>query len=159
MQSLVPGREEGDDHEVVRAFDADLVEYVVIAFPDLSSVAGIASTLDVLVSTSRIRILDLVVICTGTDGLPLVVQPGTAAELAPLEDVEGEVGGLLGEDDVALAADALPPRSTALVLVIEDMWAEQLATAVRSSRGRIVGGERIPRRRLQGLRTAATTEE
>ena len=69
------------------------------------------------------------------------------------------MGGLLGEDDVALAADALPPRSTALVLVIEDMWAEQLATAVRSSRGRIVGGERIPRRRLQGLRTAATTEE
>ena len=84
---------------------------------------------------------------------------GRHAELAPLEDVEGEVGGLLGEDDVALAADALPPRSTALVLVIEDMWAEQLATAVRSSRGRIVGGERIPRRRLQGLRTAATTEE
>ena len=79
MQSLVPGREEGDDHEVVQAFDADLVEYVVIAFPDLSSVAGIASTLDVLVSASRIRILDLVVICTGTDGRPLVVQPGTAA--------------------------------------------------------------------------------
>jgi uncharacterized membrane protein len=159
MQRLDPDRDGEDDREVVQSFDPDLVEYVVITFPDVGSVAGIASTLDQLVSGAQIRILDLVVICTGADGRARAVQPGTAPELAPLEDVEGEVGGLLGEDDIALAADALPPRSTALVLVLEDMWAEQLAEAVRSARGRIVGGERIPRRRLQGLHPRATRED
>jgi hypothetical protein len=158
METMKSGEGHSRGDAFAHGFDADLVEYVVIAFPDLSAVAGIASALGRLVSESRIRILDLVVVETGQSGGPRAVQPGSAAELAPLEDVEGEMGGLLGEDDIALAADALPPRSTALVLVIEDVWAEQLAGAVRSARGRIVGGERIPRRRLQGLRGAATTE-
>lgn len=144
--------DECDERQVARPFDADLVEYVVIAFSDLSAVGGIAPALGDLVSGRQIRILDLVVLTTDADRRPRVIQPGTAVELAPIEDVEGEVGGLLGEDDIALASEALPPYSTALVLVIEDRWAEQLAVAVRSSRGRIVGGERISHRRLQGLR-------
>ena len=152
MESLGTRHDEGDRCEVVQSFDADLVEYVVIAFPDLSAVGGIAGALGDLVSSRRMRILDLVVVTTDEDRRPLVVQPGTAPELAPVEDVEGEVGGLLGEDDIALASEALPPWSTALVLVIEDRWAAQLADAVRSLRGRIVGGERISRRRLEGLR-------
>ena len=153
MENLGTRHDEDDEREVVQSFDADLVEYVVIAFPDLSAIGGIAAALEDLVSSRRIRILDLVVVTTDEDRRPRVVQPGTAAELAAVEDVEGEVGGLLGEDDIALASEALPPWSTALVLVIEDRWAEQLAVAVRSSRGRIVGGERISRRRLQGLRS------
>jgi hypothetical protein len=151
MESLGTRHGEGDERDVVQSFDADLVEYVVIAFPDLSAVAGIAAALGELVSGGRIRILDLVVVTTDEGRRPRVVQPGTAPELAPVEEVEGEVGGLLGEDDIALASEALPPWSTALVLVVEDLWAEHLAVAVRSSRGRIVGGERIPRGRLRGL--------
>lgn len=159
MTNLTSGADRGDRHDVARGFDADLVEYVVIALPDPSAVAGIASALRRLVADERMRILDLVLMSKDGDGRTDVLPPGAVAEMAPLEEVDGEVGGLLGADDVALAGEALPPRSTALVLVIEDTWAESLATAVRSSHGRIVGGERIASDRVNRARAMSRSEE
>jgi len=139
-------------------FDPDVVEYVVIQVPDLSATGEIAAALVQLVSDSHIHILDLVVVSNDRNGVLQMIQPESVAGLAPLWAVEGEVGGLLGEDDIALACGALPRESTALLLVVEDTWAEELAAAARAARGRIVGGERIPRRRLQALGGAGSTQ-
>ncbi|HEU5036445.1 MAG TPA: DUF6325 family protein [Nocardioides sp.] len=132
--------------------DLDLVEYVVIAVPELSSTVDVASALRELVESSRIRILDLVGVVTGPDGRCSAIEPEQLSGLAELRDVEGEVGGLLSEDDLALACSALQPGTSALILVVEDRWAELLADAARSSGGRIIGGERIPRHRLEQAR-------
>ena len=132
-------------------FDPDVVEYVVIEVPDLSATGEISAALAQLVSDAHIYILDLVVVRHHTDGTLQLIQPETVPGLAALWEVEGEVGALLGEDDIALAGGALPPGSTAILLVVEDRWAEELAAAARNAHGRIVGGERIPRRRLQAL--------
>ena len=159
MTNVTPGEGRGDRHDVAPGFDADLVEYVVIALPDPSAVAGIASALRLLVADGRMRILDLVLMSKDDEGRTDVLAPGVIAEMAPLEEVDGEVGGLLGADDIALAGEALPSRSTALVLVIEDTWAEDLASAVRSARGRIVGGERIASNRVNRARAASRSQE
>ena len=135
-----------------RDTDLDLVEYVVIAVPGLSSTAGVAAALRELVESSRIRILDLVGVVTGEDGRCTAIEPEELSGLAELRDVEGEVGGLLSEDDIALACSALQPGTSALILVVEDRWAALLADAARSSGGRIIGGERIPRTRLEQAR-------
>ena len=129
--------------------DLDLVEYVVIAVPELGSTVDVASALRELVESSRIRILDLVGVTTGADGSHSAIEPEQLSGLAELRDVEGEVGGLLSEDDIALACGALQPGTSALILVVEDRWAQLLADAARSSGGRIIGGERIPRHRLE----------
>jgi hypothetical protein len=135
-----------------RDTDLDLVEYVVIAVPELSSTVAVAAALRELVESARIRILDLVGVTTGADGRGTVVEPEQLSGLADLRDVEGEVGGLLSEDDIALASGALQPGTSALILVVEDRWAQLLADAARTSGGRIVGGERIPRHRLEQAR-------
>ena len=132
-------------------FDPDVVEYVVIEVSDLSATGEIAAALAQLVCDAHIHILDLVVVRNDNNGVLHLIQPETVPGLACLWAVDGEVGALLGEDDIALAGGALPPGSTAILLVVEDRWAEQLATAARNAHGRIVGGERIPRRRLQAL--------
>jgi hypothetical protein len=129
--------------------DPDLVEYVVINLPDLSSSQAVAQALRSLVGSSRIRILDLVGVATGSQGQYAVTEPELIAALADLRSVDGEVGGLLSDDDIALACRALPPGSSALILVAEDLWAQELADAARSGGGQIVGGERIPRHRLE----------
>ena len=55
--------------------------------------------------------------------------------------------------------------ASALILVVEDRWAQLLSDAAREGGGRIVGGERIPRHRIaQSLRSAGyrsgdTTQE
>ena len=56
--------------------------------------------------------------------------------------VEGEVGGLLSEDDIALASGALHPGTSALMVVVEDRWAAA------------AGGRRASRRRRDHRRRA-----
>ena len=139
--------------------DLDLVEYVVIAVPELSSTRGVAAAIRELVEDSRIRILDLVGVVAEPDGRYSAIESEELSGLAELHGVEGEVGGLLSEDDIALAGSALQPGTSALILVVEDRWAQLLADAARHSGGRIVGGERIPRHRLEQARRARPTEE
>jgi hypothetical protein len=128
--------------------DLDLVEYVVITLSGLSGAVAVARALQELVEASRIRILDLVAVVTDAEGHYTSLEPESVPGLAALRGVEGEVGGLLSEDDIALACGALKPSTTALILVVEDRWAQLLSDAAREGGGRIVGGERIPRHRI-----------
>ncbi len=93
------------------------------------------------------------------DGRFTAVEPELVSGLAALDNVDGEVGGLLSEDDIALASGALSPGTSALVVVVEDRWAQQLADAARDGGGRIIGGERIPRHRLEQSRRSRTVPE
>jgi len=129
--------------------DSDLVEYIVINLPDLSSSLKVAQALRGLVESSRIRILDLVGVDTDSQGRYAVTEPELVAALADLRTVDGEVGGFLSDDDIALACRGLRYGSSALILVAEDLWAQELANAARDGGGQIVGGERIPRYRLE----------
>jgi hypothetical protein len=65
-------------------------------------------------------------------------------ELAAFGDLDGEVGGLINEEDLAHVAEELPAGNSALVIVWEDLWATPLAEAVRSSGGVLVDMGRIP---------------
>lgn len=138
--------------------DLDLVEYVVVSVPELSRTVGVAPAIKELVESSRIRILDLVGVVASPDGRFTAVEPELVSGLAELRSVDGEVGGLLSEDDIALACRALQPGTSALILVVEDRWAQVLADAARHSGGRIIGGERIPRHRLEQARRSRTVE-
>ena len=137
--------------------DLDLVEYVVISVPELSSAVGVAAALRKLVESAQIRILDLVgVVTSPRRSVRRPSRPSCCPAWRTLDDVEGEVGGLLSEDDIALACRALQPGTSALILVVEDRWATLLADAARHSGGRIIGGERIPRHRLEQSRRSRT---
>ena len=136
----------------------------MISVPELSSaVDGGATRSRSSSSPSQIRILDLVGVVTGRTGSYTAIEPEPVPGLAALDGVEGEVGGLLSEDDIALASGALHPGTSALIVVVEDRWAQLLSDAAREGGGRIVGGERIPRHRLEQSRRSghgqARTEE
>lgn len=128
---------------------ADLVEYIVVAVPDLDSLAGVAPALAALVETGQIRILDLVTVVRDGDRSVSVRELESVESIAALRDVDGEVGGMLSEHDIALASLAFEPSSAGMVIVAEDRWAEPLASAARRAGGRIIGGERIPPSRVE----------
>ena len=139
--------------------DLDLVEYVVISVPELSSTVGVAAALKALVESAQIRILDLVGVVTDLDGRSTAVELERLSGLAALDGVDGEVGGFLSEDDIALASGALHPGTSALLVLVEDRWAEQLSNAARAGGGSIIGGERIPRQRLEQARRVGARPE
>jgi Family of unknown function (DUF6325) len=126
----------------------DLVEYVVVSFPDREALRSVVPALTEMVRAERIRVLDIVVLVRAPDGLLDLLEIGDVEALTPLGEIEGDLG-LLSENDLRLAARAVPPGEAGLILVAEDRWAEQLSLAAHRVGGRVVAGERIPSLRVE----------
>ena len=132
---------------------ADLIEYLIVEVPDLDALASLVPALVELVTSAKIRILDLVAIEKSADGAVAALELDAVQSMAALRDVDGEVGGMLSQHDIELASLALRPATAGIVLVTEDRWAESLSAAAHGVGGRILGGERIPASRVETVLT------
>lgn len=134
------------------------VDYLVIEFPQFRMTGeGLAHLID-LVDRGIIRILDLVFIRKDANGAITVL---TAADLdsdgkLDLAIFDGVTSGLLGDDDIREACEALNPGSAGGILIYENLWAAPLARALRRNGAQLVAGGRIP---VQALLAAAEALE
>ena len=99
-----------------------------------------------LVDKGLIRIIDLAIVSKDGDGTVAILE---RQELSPavaeaMIKIEGTITGLLSEADLMEEAEALKPNNTAAALLVEHIWAKDLAKAVRAANGEIVLSERIP---------------
>jgi hypothetical protein len=120
------------------------VEYLLIGFPGNQFKGEIVPALADLIEAGTVRILDLVFVKKDEDGSITTFEYDALTEAPGFAALDGEAGGLLNDDDIALAAEALAPDSSAALLVWEDTWAAPLAAALRNAGGVLVAGERIP---------------
>jgi hypothetical protein len=133
------------------------VEYLIVAFPGNRFRGEIAPALAGLVEAGTIRIIDLAFVGKDEDG------EVTAFELTDIDPevrkgLEGlgvEVTGLLNEDDLAAAAEELEPGSSAALLVWEDVWAREVAQAMRDAGGELYDFGRLPHEVVQAARDYA----
>lgn len=121
------------------------VDIVVIEFADPRPNGRVAPAIAELVEAGTIRILDLVFVVKDAEGdiatLELSdVDPDVAASF---DDLDGEAGGLLSEDDVLQAAEALEPGTAALLAIFENTWARKVISAVADAGGRVVAHDRL----------------
>jgi hypothetical protein len=121
------------------------VEYLLIGFPGNRFKGDIVPALADLVESDTIRILDLVFVKKDADGSISVFEYDALDETSDVAQLDGEAGGLLNDEDIAFAAEALEPDSSAALLVWEDRWAAPLADALHNAGGVLIAGERIPR--------------
>jgi hypothetical protein len=122
------------------------VEYIVIAFPGNRFKGEIVPALAELVDNDVIRIIDVAFIKKHADGNTAMFEYDTLDDVLAFgfADVDGEAGGVLNDEDLELAAEALEPDSSAALIVWEHRWATGVAQAIRDAGGRIVAGERVP---------------
>jgi hypothetical protein len=129
--------------------DEDLgpIDILVIGYPPGAEMSGEAMPLFLdLVDRGIIRVLDALFVAKAEDG---TVSGFDASDL-DVKDVgaftafEGASSGMLGDDDVATAAEALDPGSAAVLIVYENRWAAPFASAVRRNGGVLIASERIP---------------
>lgn len=151
------------DSQAPRADDvgdvaAELVAYLIVAMPDLDSLANVVPALAELVAADVMCILDVIVLERDSDGTVAVLELEDVGSMAALAEVEGQVGGLLSDGDIEFCAFAIRPGTAGIVLVTEDRWAQPLAVAARRAGGHIVAGERIPATRVEAVRYDADTE-
>ena len=136
------------------------IDYLIVEWPGRQPTGEAMPHLIDLVDRGLIRILDLAFIAKAEDG------SAAAMEIADLGDeidafaaFEGASSGLLGDDDIEEAANALEPGTAAALLVFENRWAAPFAAAVRRSGGQLVASGRIPVQAVLAALDAAEASE
>ncbi len=123
------------------------IDIVVIAYPADAPMTGDAVPLLLdLVERGIIRVLDALFVMKNEDGTfsGFEARDLDGKSVGDLAVFEGASSGLLGEEDVATAAEAIEPGSAAVMIVYENSWAGPFAAAVRRNGGVLVANQRIP---------------
>jgi hypothetical protein len=118
------------------------VDYIVVEWAGKQPTGEAIPALIELVDSGIIRLLDLSFISKAEDGTVAEIQIDELG--AEFSVFDGASSGLLGDDDIAEAATALEPGTSAALLVWENAWAAPFAVALRKSGGQLVASGRIP---------------
>jgi uncharacterized membrane protein len=133
------------------------VDYLIVAFPGNQFRGEIAPALAELVESNTIRIIDIAFVGKSADGSTASFE---LMELDPevqsaLEGIGIEVSGLFNEEDLEAAAEELEPNSSAALLVWENVWARNVAQAIRNAGGEVLDFDRLPHDVVQAAREFA----
>lgn len=130
------------------------VDYAIVGFPGNRFRGEIAPALADLVEAGTIRLIDVAFVGKSESGDIVAFE---LTELDPdvqeaLDTLHIEVGGLLNEEDIKAAGEELEPNSSACLLVWENVWARQVAQAMRDAGGVLLAFDRIPHDVVQAAR-------
>ena len=120
------------------------IDFVLIEFA-ADALSG-AAQLAELVERGTIRLYDLVVVRKDDAGnltrIPL--DDPDARVLGGYDAFAGAQSGLLGDEDLATAAEALAANTLAALVVYENAWAIPFVAAALDGGGNLVASVRIP---------------
>jgi len=123
------------------------VDIAVIAYPKDAPLTGEAVPILLgLVQDGIIRVLDAMFVTKQEDGDIAGFEASGLDEkgLTSFREFEGASSGLLGDDDIATAAEALEPGEAAVMIMYENRWAAPFIAAVRRNGGVPIAFQRIP---------------
>lgn len=123
------------------------VDIVVIGYPPGAPMTGEAVPhLIELVERGIIRVLDALFVLKNDDGTfsGVAAQDLDAERFGQFTEFSGATSGLLGDEDVATAAEGMEPGEAAAMIIYENRWAAPFAAAVVRNGGRLLAYERIP---------------
>ncbi|HEV2638858.1 MAG TPA: DUF6325 family protein [Actinocrinis sp.] len=126
------------------------VELAVVKFPGNKFKGEIVPALRELIGNETIKIIDLAFVLKTADGATEALELTSLPEdvVGAFQDLDGEVDGLLNDEDLEAVAAGLPADSSAVLLVWEDSRATRLVDAVRGAGGELAALERVPREQV-----------
>jgi uncharacterized membrane protein len=130
------------------------VDYAIVGFPGNKFRGEIGPALAELVENETIRIIDIAFAGKDSNGDVTAME---LTELDPdvqqgLDAVGVEVNGLLSDDDIREAAEALDPDQSIALIVWENVWARKVTQAIRDAGGVSLAFERVPHDVVQAAR-------
>jgi hypothetical protein len=119
------------------------IDYVVLEWPGRQPKGDAAPLILDLVDRGIIRILDIALMVKAEDGSIAAIDLGELDGDGGFAEFQGASTGLLSQEDLEEAANALQPGTSAAVLMWENRWAAPVAVALRRSGGQLVASGRI----------------
>jgi hypothetical protein len=122
------------------------VQLLIVGFDEDAELKGeILAELERLSEADVVRVIDVLIVSKGEDGLIAVVEAsedGIAATLTGLvdEDADGIPDSVAGIDDpnVLVVADEIPPGATVAIVLLEHRWAVGLKAAMQNTGGLLI---------------------
>ncbi len=135
------------------------IDYVVLEWPGRQPKGDVAPMILDLHDRGIIRILDVALMVKAEDGSVAALDLGAAdGNGGGFSEFEGASSGMLGQDDLEEAAEALAPGTSAAVLLWENRWAAPVAVALRKSGGQLVASGRLPVQAILAALEASESE-
>jgi Family of unknown function (DUF6325) len=121
------------------------VDFVLLEFSGDRLTGGAAQALLDLVDRGIVTVYDVLVVGKEDDGTSYSLDlAGSQDRLGDFADLGWARSGLLTEEDLEAAADAMAPGTLAVLIVFENTWAIPFITAARKSGGEVIASARIP---------------
>ncbi|HYI33254.1 MAG TPA: DUF6325 family protein [Glaciibacter sp.] len=125
-------------------FEYGPVEFYLIGFSGDRPGPAVLDAIVDLVRADTLRLLDLLFVARSQDNEVRVLELEDVAEEYGLSDLQVSEPGLAGEEDVHELADAIPPGTSAAVLVVEHRWARSFAETLYNAGGQVLRTQFIP---------------
>jgi uncharacterized membrane protein len=122
------------------------IDFLLLEFDADKATGEAAAALLDLVEQGIVRIYDLLVVQKEADGTFAGVNLTdlSADGLGGFAAFAGARSGLLGDEDLADAADTMAPGTTAAMILYENCWAIPFVAAARRMDAQVVASMRIP---------------
>jgi hypothetical protein len=121
------------------------VDFVLLKFQANRMEGKAAEELARLVDAGTIRLFDILFVAKDAEGEVFGLDLAAEAMAASgFDDLAGARSGLLSDDDMREAGQALQPGTVAALIVYENTWAIPFVAAAREAGGELVAGARIP---------------
>ena len=121
------------------------IDFVLLEFPDDADTKACADALMDLVERGMIQLFDILVIRKSLNGSYSAVDltDVTPTGIGGFTAFQGARSGLIHDDDLRAAVEAMQPGTVAALLVFENSWAAPLVGAVLDAGGELIASQRI----------------
>jgi hypothetical protein len=121
------------------------IDFVLIEFSEDRLTGRAAQALLDLVDKGIVALYDVLVVGKEDDGSTYAVDMADDVDrLGGFADLVWVRSGLLTEDDMRAAAEAMQPGTLAVLIVYENTWAVPFIAAAMESGGELIAGARVP---------------
>jgi Family of unknown function (DUF6325) len=137
------------------------LEFLVLTFPGQGLAASVQTALDHVTKAGDLRVVDALLVKKDRDGNARAEELTDTDEMRSVEATFDlptlETFGLISEADVAEVATVMEPDTTVMAMLVEHLWAKDLADTMAAAGGSLLRSARIPREHVEeAVRTRAS---
>jgi hypothetical protein len=129
------------------------LEFVVIGCKGSQFTSEIVPELNSIQEKGLIRVVDLFFVRKDINGTVTVLEVNDLndEELAAFDPIKEDLMGLLTPEDIVLLTEAIPPDTSAVIVLLEHAWIVKLTDGLNRAGAILLAGGMVPQASMEQL--------